>query len=381
MKKSALIVLLTLLSIPLHAADVSDLSYDASGDTITITDCDNAASGEFIIPSVIEGKPVVSIGYAAFRGCARLTNITIPDSVTNIGESAFEACTNLVNITIGESVTSIERFAFYRCLNLSSITIPNRVTSIRDNAFRLCASLTNITLPESLTNIDDGAFFGCTSLKDITIPDSITSISIGVFADCTSLSSITIPDSVTSIGSVVFSGCTSLSSVTIGNGVISIGARAFSGCTSLTGITFRGNAPTIGVDLFDFVPANAKVFIYEGASGFGGRFGGFSVVVQKNPFIGDTDKDGWKDETEVLFGSSPDNAKSVPAFKLELNVLEGDQLELLFPGEKGTRYVVQTSDDMKTWLTLTKLIIGQGKTVSERFSISGGLGFYRIQRE
>ena len=100
-----------------------------------------------------------------------------------------------------------------------------------------------------------------------------------------------------------------------------------------------------------------------------------------DPFIGDTDKDGWKDETEVLFGSSPDNAKSVPAFKLKLNVLEGNQLELLFPGEKGTRYVVQTSDDMKTWVTLIKLIIGQGNTISERFSISGGLGFYRIQRE
>ena len=89
MKKSALIILLPLVAIPLHAADVSDLSYDASGDTITITDCDNAASGEFIIPSVIEGKPVVSIGYAAFRGCARLTNITIPERLTNIAECAF----------------------------------------------------------------------------------------------------------------------------------------------------------------------------------------------------------------------------------------------------------------------------------------------------
>ena len=59
----------------------------------------------------------------------------------------------------------------------------------------------------------------------------------------------------------------------------------------------------------------------------------------------------------------------------------GDQLELLFPGGKGTRYVVQTSDDMKTWVTLTKLIIGQGNTISERLSISGGLGFYRIQKD
>ena len=360
MKKSALIILLPLVAIPLHAADVSDLSYDASGDTITITDCDNAASGEFIIPSVIEGKPVVSIEYAAFRGCARLTNITIPDSVTIIGESAFEACTNLVNITIGESVTSIERFAFYRCLNLSSITIPNRVTSIRDNAFRLCASLTNITLPESLTNIDDGAFFGCTSLKDITIPDSITSISIGVFADCTSLSSITIPDSVTSIGSVVFSGCTSLSSVTIGNGVISIGARAFSGCTSLTGITFRGNAPTIGVDVFDFVPANAKVFIYEGASGFSpedGKFAEFSLVVQKKP-------------TSLKIISVVGSGDIIPI----------SSLTITFTSSIGSNYAIERSRDLVNWVTV---VIIAGKETSTKFTdnepINDGEGvYYRI---
>ena len=64
-----------------------------------------------------------------------------------------------------------------------------------------------------------------------------------------------------------------------------------------------------------------------------------------------------------------------------MNVLEGDQLELLFPGEKRARYSVQTSDDMKNWLSLEKVIIGQGETVSERFSISGGLGFYRIREE
>ena len=384
MKKSALIVLLTLLSIPLYAADVSNLSYKHIGNSVRIFDCDNAASGELIIPASIEGKPVISIEIATFRGCASLTSITIPNSVTNIGESAFEDCTNLVNITIGDSVvsieaqafsgctsltnftipdsvTSIERFAFYRCLNLSSITIPNSVTSIRDNAFRGCASLTNITLPESLTTIDAGAFSGCTSLKDITIPDSITSISIGVFADCTSLSSITIPDSVTSIGSVVFSGCTSLSSVTIGNGVISIGARAFSGCTSLTGITFRGNAPTIGVDLFDFVPANAKVFIYEGSSGFSpedGKFAGFSLVVQK---------------------------KSTP-LKIISVVGSGDiipisSLTITFTSSIGSNYAIERSRDLVNWVTV---VIIAGKETSTKFTDNepindGGDVFYRIR--
>ena len=73
----------------------------------------------------------------------------------------------------------------------------------------------------------------------------------------------------------------------------------------------------------------------------------------------DTDGDGYADSCEVLFRSSPNNAESVPAFKIKMNVLEGDQFELLFPGEKGVLYSVQTSNDMKTWLSLEKLIIGQ----------------------
>jgi hypothetical protein len=76
MKKPTLVALLTLIVIPLHAADVSDLTFDASGDTITITDCDEAASGALVIPDTIEGKPVTSIGNSAFRNCGNLTAVT-----------------------------------------------------------------------------------------------------------------------------------------------------------------------------------------------------------------------------------------------------------------------------------------------------------------
>ena len=132
-----------------------------------ITSCDKKASGQLLIPAIIEGKPVTSIGEYAFSRCSGLTSIMIPDSVTSIGK---------------------------------------------------------------------GAFSECSKLTSITIPDSVTSIRSG----------------------------------------------AFGSCTSLPSITFRGNAPTLGGgNVFLRIPANAKVFIYEGASGFGGKFGGFSVVVQK----------------------------------------------------------------------------------------------------
>jgi hypothetical protein len=97
----------------------------------------------------------------------------------------------------------------------------------------------------------------------------------------------------------------------------------------------------------------------------------------------DTDGDGYADDCEILFRSSPNNAKNVPAFKIKMNVLEGNRLELLFPGEKRTLYSVQTSDDMKIWLSLEKLIIGQGGTVQEIFSISrANSGYYwRVRKE
>ena len=52
-------------ALPLHAADINDLTYDTSG--VTITDCDTAASSELVIPETIEGKPVTRIGDYAFR--------------------------------------------------------------------------------------------------------------------------------------------------------------------------------------------------------------------------------------------------------------------------------------------------------------------------
>ena len=62
-------------------------------------------------------------------------------------------------------------------------------------------------------------------------------------------------------------------------------------------------------------------------------------------------------------------------------MVEEGQLEVLFPGEKATRYIIQLSSDMKDWVSLKKLIIGQGDTVKEMFQISGDFGFFRIVRE
>jgi hypothetical protein len=155
----------------------------------------------------LSGSSLKSITGGAFctdegLGCATLTGITIPNSVTSIGDHAFGYCTSL-----------------------TSITIPNGVTIIRNGTFGYCTSLTSITIPDSVTSMGDWTFQG-TKLASVTIPNSVTSIGIGVFYECTSLASVNIGNGVTSIGNVAFNQCP-FTSVTIPNGVTTIGNMAF----------------------------------------------------------------------------------------------------------------------------------------------------------
>lgn len=54
---------------------------------------------DIIIPAPHEGEPVTGIGDEAFKDCAGLTSITIPDSVASIGRSACSGCKRLTSIS------------------------------------------------------------------------------------------------------------------------------------------------------------------------------------------------------------------------------------------------------------------------------------------
>ncbi len=132
---------------------------------------------------------LVSIPARAFSGCAGITSVTIPDSVTYIGDSAFQELTGITSVTIPESVTSIGDWAFYGCASLATVNW----------------NATNCTRADSSS--DYSIFRDCTSLTTVNIGDNVQSIPAYTFRECIGLQEITIPNSVTSIGSDAFDGC------------------------------------------------------------------------------------------------------------------------------------------------------------------------------
>ena len=267
------------LAVKSKAASIDDLTFTLNGGGISysVTDCDESAEGELVVPDTYNDLPVTSIGYYAFWGCDSLASITIPDSVTGIGNYAFRGCTNLESVTIPDSVTSIGESAFRGCTSLTSVTIPDSVTTIGSNAFYYCTGLTSVYITDIA--VWCGIIFDAYSanplfyarnlylngslVTDLVIPDGVTSIGTFAFYFCSSLKSVTIPSSVTNIGYRTFYACTSLSSVTIPSSVTSIGVNAFSDCKNLASITVESaNKSFCSVDGVLFNKAQTTLIQY-----------------------------------------------------------------------------------------------------------------------
>lgn len=133
----------------------------------------NGAAADVTIPSRYQGKPVTTIGPAAFFNSA-VTSVTIPDSVTSISDEAFINCPKLTNISIPNSVTYIGFSAFSSCTSLKSITLPSSLSFISGALFLGCSQLTTIHIPVSVTSIGNNAFADCPSLMTVTYPGSKT---------------------------------------------------------------------------------------------------------------------------------------------------------------------------------------------------------------
>lgn len=137
-------------------------AYTGSGGDITIPDTvtgisDNVFSGNTSLTSVTIPGSVISIGRELFR-----LYQSVPCSGTGQCSEHWKQCIcrlqQSVRSTFSANVGVIPDMAFYGCASLSSVTIPGTVTSIGSSAFENCTLLGSVTIPAAVDTISDTAF-------------------------------------------------------------------------------------------------------------------------------------------------------------------------------------------------------------------------------
>lgn len=285
------VLLLILMALPV-CAHAWDWSIDSAG-TLNITgtgaveDFESAAAAPWsgkVIKNVVVSEGITGLGSYAFRGCTKLTSVTLPDSLTTLGVSAFEGCTALKTVTVGSGLRTVAQYAFLDCSALTGVYITDvdawckvdfvdyssspmyyakalyvdrkllsgnlrlssGVTKIPQYAFYGCAGITALYLPDTVTVIENDAFTYCTGLTSVSMGSGLTKIGSAAFSYCSALSGVSMGKQVTVVGDYAFYNCSALKTVALSAGLKQLGQRAFYGCTALETMVLPVSLETMG---------------------------------------------------------------------------------------------------------------------------------------
>lgn len=237
---------------------------------------------------------VTTIGAGAFRNCANMTELILPESITEVGEAAFEGCSSLTTVTMLCDPSVIPEGAFAACDALENVYVPADAAEEQVSAAGAAAGLpwyvkavrigeenpnvfyempyeelsgedfwydeeyerldnyqgyeVNLYLPREIDGIPMHMVGGsvlsraCSyeegvdpelPVRSVVIPETVTDIPEYAFADCPTLETVICYAPLDYLKDSMFANCKSLREVVFVNGVREIGYSVFAGCTSL----------------------------------------------------------------------------------------------------------------------------------------------------
>jgi|GEM_PF-2534333 len=276
--------------------DGLDFTYIVQDNEAIITSCKNTALTDIVIPSEIEGVPVVGVSAIFddnYYAQTSVKSVTFPDSVRFIDEKvfAFDSAYNsrtVKTITFGKGISLITAKMLEYCPSLESVIISDDNPYYSSTGYLVKSKETgkpvayirggnneNTVTEDGVTYLaDKSAVIKCDSEKagDYVMPESVEFIASGAFANCKKLESVKLSSGVTEITYMAFSGCSSLKSIELPDSVISIGDRSFES-SGLESLDLPSGLETIGVMAFYAVPIkslalpNSVAVIKESAFG------------------------------------------------------------------------------------------------------------------
>ncbi len=232
-----------------------------------------------VIPSEINGEPVVEIAARVFKGCDFIEDITIPNTVKRIERDAFTGTkwyeqvpsntvvgdgvlikidSNAEELVIDENVKRImQGILVEKCPKKVIVNSPN----IEDEKLlQSSRHIEHLVIGEKVTEIN-GIANGCSLLKVVEFSENLSIIGEESFSYCNGLTSIVIPDTVEYIDEEAFAYCRGLEEIVLPKDVKLIAPEhtgkhgehythnCFQGCEKLEKVTLTG---TVELDFETF---------------------------------------------------------------------------------------------------------------------------------
>ncbi|MDD4688660.1 MAG: alginate lyase family protein [Eubacteriales bacterium] len=195
--------------------------------TGTITASDKVYTDKVVVPSMIDGVAVKTVGGDTFRKPISTGKyVVVSEGITSLATNSFRDNGVVVGVRLPKSLTSIGALSFLCTYKLTDINLgETSVTTTGATVFKQSTGLKEITLPKTLSIINSETFYECSSLENITF--------LGDLVECKT-------------------------------------SNAFSGTNNLRNITFRGNnAPTSNVVLTSAgMDYNVSVHYPQGGVGY-----------------------------------------------------------------------------------------------------------------
>lgn len=140
-----------------HLAHTSGLEFElnAAGDGYLVVGIGTFTGANVVIPDAYNGKPVVGIGYEAFKNNTTIKSVTVTGTATTVSSYAFSGCTALETVTLPKSVLTVGDGAFAGCTSLKTVTCADFTQTAgwskslfdEGSTARLCAEANNGKTP------------------------------------------------------------------------------------------------------------------------------------------------------------------------------------------------------------------------------------------
>jgi hypothetical protein len=163
-----------------------------------------AAFSSSSIKSIEIPKTVTRIGEGAFSGCFALEEILLHDEIESIGPSAFmnSGLTSFM-FPDNEKFDAIPN-SLLSGTKITEVTIPKSITKVSGSFVQNCSKLKNIVwLTDSVQITSNILFNGCLELENLEFPNptGISNLAIGTdaFKECIKLKEFTVPVCVVSL--------------------------------------------------------------------------------------------------------------------------------------------------------------------------------------